>query len=64
MKRLRKGVIPKLIALAGRTEGLEVLDIPRGPGERGVAGEIEDSGETRRGHAIDFHPKKMIHTER
>ena len=26
-KRLRRSVIPKLIALGGRTEGLEVLDI-------------------------------------
>ena len=42
-KRLRQHVIPKLIALGGRTEGLEVLDIGCGPGEC-VAGEIEDFG--------------------
>jgi ubiquinone/menaquinone biosynthesis C-methylase UbiE len=57
-KRLRRSVIPKLIALGGRTEGLEVLDIGCGPGEC-VAGEIEDFG-ARRVTAIDFDPK-MIH---
>ena len=41
-KRLRRTVIPKLIAFGGRTEGLEVLDIGCGPGEC-VAGEIEVS---------------------
>jgi ubiquinone/menaquinone biosynthesis C-methylase UbiE len=57
-KRLRGSVIPKLIALGGRTEGLEVLDIGCGPGEC-VAGEIEDFG-ARRIIAIDFD-SKMIH---
>jgi len=45
-KRLRRNVIPKLIAMGGRTEGLEVLDIGCGPGEC-VAGEIEDFGASR-----------------
>jgi ubiquinone/menaquinone biosynthesis C-methylase UbiE len=57
-KRLRRSVIPKLIALGGRTEGLEVLDIGCGPGEC-VAGEIEDFGASRV-TAIDFDPK-MVH---
>jgi len=56
-KRLRRSVIPKLIALGGRTEGLEVLDIGCGPGEC-VAGEIEDFGATRV-TAIDFDPKMV-----
>ena len=34
-------VIPALVALGGRTDGLEVLDVGCGPGEC-VAGEIED----------------------
>lgn len=56
-KRLRRGVIPKLIALGGRTEGLEVLDIGCGPGEC-VAGEIDDFGAS---HviAIDFDPRMI-----
>jgi ubiquinone/menaquinone biosynthesis C-methylase UbiE len=56
-KRLRRSVIPKLIALGGRTEGLEVLDIGCGPGEC-VAGEIEDFGASRV-TAIDFDPKMV-----
>jgi ubiquinone/menaquinone biosynthesis C-methylase UbiE len=56
-KRLRRSVIPKLIALGGRTEGLEVLDIGCGPGEC-VAGEIEDFG-ARRVTAIDVDPKMV-----
>ena len=57
-KRLRRSVIPKLIALGGRTEGLDVLDIGCGPGEC-VAGEIEDFGADRV-TAIDFDPN-MVH---
>ena len=57
-KRLRRSVIPKLIALGGRTEGLDVLDIGCGPGEC-VAGEIEDFGADRV-TAIDFDPN-MLH---
>jgi ubiquinone/menaquinone biosynthesis C-methylase UbiE len=57
-KRLRQSIVPKLITLGGRTEGLEVLDIGCGPGEC-VAGELEDFGATRV-TAIDFDPK-MIH---
>jgi ubiquinone/menaquinone biosynthesis C-methylase UbiE len=57
-KRLRRSVIPKLIALGGRTEGLEVLDIGCGPGEC-VAGEIEDFGASLV-TAIDLDPK-MVH---
>jgi len=56
-KRLRKSVIPKLIALGGRAEGLEVLDIGCGPGEC-VAGEIEEFGASRV-TAIDFDPKMV-----
>ena len=56
-KRLRQHVIPKLIALGGRTEGLEVLDIGCGPGEC-VAGEIEDFGASRV-FAVDFDPKMV-----
>jgi ubiquinone/menaquinone biosynthesis C-methylase UbiE len=56
-KRLRRSVIPRLIALGGRTEGLDVLDIGCGPGEC-VAGEIEDFG-ARRVTAIDFDPKMV-----
>ncbi len=56
-KRLRRSVIPKLIALGGRTEGLEVLDIGCGPGEC-VAGEIEDFGASRV-TAIDVDPKMV-----
>jgi len=56
-KRLRRSVIPKLIALGGRTEGLEVLDIGCGPGQC-VEGEIEDFGASRV-IAIDFDPKMV-----
>jgi len=56
-KRLLRSVIPKLIALGGRTEGLDVLDIGCGPGEC-VAGEIEDFGASRV-TAIDFDPKMV-----
>jgi ubiquinone/menaquinone biosynthesis C-methylase UbiE len=56
-KRLRRGVVPKLIALGGRTEGLEVLDIGSGPGEC-VAGEIEEFGASR-ATAIDIDPKMV-----
>ncbi len=56
-KRLRRSVIPKLIALGGRTEGLEVLDIGCGPGEC-VAGEIEDFG-AGRVIAIDLDPRMV-----
>lgn len=56
-KRLRRSVIPKLIAFGGRTEGLEVLDIGCGPGEC-VAGEIEEFG-ANRVTAIDFDPKMV-----
>jgi ubiquinone/menaquinone biosynthesis C-methylase UbiE len=57
-KPLRGNVIPKLIALGGRVDGLEVLDIGCGPGEC-VAGEIEDFGASRV-TAIDLDPK-MVH---
>jgi ubiquinone/menaquinone biosynthesis C-methylase UbiE len=56
-RRLRRSVIPKLIALGGRTEGLEVLDIGCGPGEC-VVGEIEDFG-AGRVTAIDFDPNMV-----
>jgi ubiquinone/menaquinone biosynthesis C-methylase UbiE len=56
-KRLRRNVIPKLVALGGRTEGLDVLDIGCGPGEC-VAGEIENFGANRVA-AIDFDPKMV-----
>ncbi len=56
-KRLRRSVIPKLVELGGRTEGLDVLDIGCGPGEC-VAGEIEDFG-ANRVTAIDFDPKMV-----
>ncbi len=56
-KRLRRSVIPKLIALGGRTEGLEVLDIGCGPGQC-VEAEIEDFGASRV-IAIDFDPKMV-----
>jgi ubiquinone/menaquinone biosynthesis C-methylase UbiE len=56
-KRLRQTIVPKLITLGGRTEGLEVLDIGCGPGEC-VAGELEDFGATRV-TAIDFDPKMV-----
>ena len=56
-RRLRKTVIPALIALGGRTDGLEVLDIGCGPGEC-VAGEIEDFG-AGRVTAIDFDPRMV-----
>lgn len=56
-KRLRRSVIPKLIALGGRTEGLKVLDIGCGPGEC-VAGEIEEFGASRV-TAIDLDPKMV-----
>jgi ubiquinone/menaquinone biosynthesis C-methylase UbiE len=56
-KRLRRSVIPRLVGLGGRTDGLEVLDIGCGPGEC-VAGELEDFGA---GHvtAIDFDQKMV-----
>jgi ubiquinone/menaquinone biosynthesis C-methylase UbiE len=57
-KPLRNILIPKLIALGGRSEGLEGLDIGCGPGEC-VVGEIEDFGACRV-TAIDFDPK-MVH---
>jgi ubiquinone/menaquinone biosynthesis C-methylase UbiE len=60
-KRLRRSVIPKLIALGGRTEGLEVLDVGCGPGEC-VAAEIEEFGASRV-TAIDFDPR-MVHRAR
>lgn len=56
-KRLRQSVVPKLITLGGRTEGLEVLDIGCGPGEC-VVGELEDFGATRV-TVIDFDPKMV-----
>jgi ubiquinone/menaquinone biosynthesis C-methylase UbiE len=56
-KRLRRSVIPKLVSLGGRTEGLDVLDIGCGPGEC-VAGEIEDFG-ANHVTAIDFDPKMV-----
>jgi ubiquinone/menaquinone biosynthesis C-methylase UbiE len=56
-KRLRRNVIPRLVGLGGRTDGLEVLDIGCGPGEC-VAGEIEDFG-AGRVTAIDFDPKMV-----
>src|ERR1700693_768816 len=56
-KRLRQNVVPKLIALGGRTEGLDVLDIGCGPGEC-VAREIEDFGASRV-VAVDFDPKMV-----
>lgn len=56
-KRLRKSVVPKLITLGGRTEGLDVLDIGCGPGEC-VVGELEDFGAARV-TAIDFDPKMV-----
>jgi ubiquinone/menaquinone biosynthesis C-methylase UbiE len=61
-RRLRQNVIPKLIALGGRTEGLEVLDIGCGPGEC-VAGEIEDFGASRV-VAVDFDPKMVQRAKR
>ena len=56
-KRLRQSVVPKLIALGGRTEGLDVLDIGCGPGECVVA-ELEDFGAARV-TAIDFDAKMV-----
>jgi ubiquinone/menaquinone biosynthesis C-methylase UbiE len=56
-KRLRRGAIPRLVELGGRTDGLEVLDIGCGPGEC-VAGEIEEFGASRV-TAIDFDPKMV-----
>jgi ubiquinone/menaquinone biosynthesis C-methylase UbiE len=61
-KRLRHGIVPKLISLGGRTEGLEVLDIGCGPGEC-VIGELEDFGATRV-TAIDFDPKMVDRARR
>lgn len=56
-KRLRQGVVPRLIELGGRTEGLRVLDIGCGPGEC-VACELDDFGASIV-TAIDFDPRMV-----
>ena len=56
-KRLRQSVVPKLITLGGRAEGLNVLDVGCGPGEC-VVGELEDFGAISV-TAIDFDPKMV-----
>jgi len=61
-KRLRRGVVPRLIALGGRTEGLKVLDIGCGPGEC-VACELDDFGAARV-TAIDIDPKMVDRASR
>ena len=61
-KRLRRQVVPKLIELGGRTQGLSALDIGCGPGEC-VACELEDFGA---GHvdAIDIDPTMVVRAQR
>lgn len=54
-KRLRQGVVPRLIELGGRTEGLKALDVGCGPGEC-VACELDDF-EASSVAAIDVDPK-------
>jgi len=56
-KRLRQSVVPKLITLGGRAEGLNVLDVGCGPGEC-VVGELEDFGAISV-TAIDFDPQMV-----
>ncbi len=61
-KRLRQGVVPKLIKLGGRTEGLKVLDVGCGPGEC-IACELDDFGVTSV-TAIDFDPRMVDRASR
>jgi ubiquinone/menaquinone biosynthesis C-methylase UbiE len=61
-KRLRQGVVPNLIKLGGRTEGLKVLDVGCGPGEC-VACELDDFGATSV-TAIDFDPRMVERASR
>jgi ubiquinone/menaquinone biosynthesis C-methylase UbiE len=61
-KRLRQGVVPKLIELGGRTEGLNVLDVGCGPGEC-VACELNEFGATSV-TAIDFDSKMVDRARR
>jgi ubiquinone/menaquinone biosynthesis C-methylase UbiE len=56
-RRLRYSVVPKLIELGGRTEGLKVLDVGCGPGEC-VASELDDFRASRV-IAIDFDPQMV-----
>lgn len=56
-KRLRQGVVPKLIELGGRTEGLNVLDVGCGPGEC-VACELDEFGAASV-TAIDFDSRMV-----
>src|SRR5271168_2768818 len=61
-KRLRQDVVPKLIELGGRTEGLNVLDVGCGPGEC-VACELDEFGATSV-TAIDFDPRMVYEARR
>lgn len=61
-KRLRQGVVPRLIELGGRTEGLKVLDVGCGPGEC-VACELDDFGAASV-TAIDFDPRMVARARR
>jgi ubiquinone/menaquinone biosynthesis C-methylase UbiE len=61
-KRLRQQVVPKLIELGGRTEGLRALDVGCGPGECVVC-ELEDFG-AEHVDAIDIDPKMTARAQR
>jgi ubiquinone/menaquinone biosynthesis C-methylase UbiE len=60
--RLRGKVVPSLIELGGRTDGLEVFDVGCGPGEC-VAFELEAFGASTV-KAIDLDPKMVAKAER
>jgi ubiquinone/menaquinone biosynthesis C-methylase UbiE len=61
-KRLRNGVVPRLIELGGKTQGLKVLDVGCGPGEC-VACEV-DEFEATNVTAIDFDPRMVDRARR
>jgi ubiquinone/menaquinone biosynthesis C-methylase UbiE len=61
-KRLRQSVVPRLIELGGRTEGLDVLDVGCGPGEC-VALELDAFGASSV-TAIDLDPTMVTRAHR
>jgi ubiquinone/menaquinone biosynthesis C-methylase UbiE len=61
-KRLRQSVVPKLIELRGRTDGLDVLDVGCGPGEC-VACEL-DVFRAANVTAIDIDPTMVARAHR
>jgi ubiquinone/menaquinone biosynthesis C-methylase UbiE len=61
-RRLQQRVVPKLVELGGRTDGLDVLDVGCGPGEC-VACELDVFGAARV-TAIDIDPAMVARAHR